>query len=147
MRALKVLVIEDEPTNREVAEVILRSNGHEVVCAENGRLALEVLARRRDFDVILMDVLMPELDGLEATRRIKADPALRRIPVVILSARASGADRAAGRAAGADGYLTKPFRRGDLLASLADILAQAGVLSPDETIAMRESARGTKPRR
>ena len=146
MRALKVLVIEDEPTNREVAEVILRSNGHEVVCVENGRLALDLLAARSDFDVILMDVLMPEMDGLTATRRIKADPALRRIPIVVLSARASGADRAAGLAAGADGYLTKPFRRGDLLASLADILAREGVLSPDESIAMRESARVARPR-
>ena len=147
MRALKILVVEDEPTNREVAEVILRSNGHEVVCVENGQLALDLLARRRDFDVLLMDVLMPEMDGLEATRRIKADPALRHLPVVILSARASGADRAAGRAAGADGYLTKPFRRGDLLSALAEILAALGVISADESIAVKDSLRVGRPRR
>lgn len=147
MRALKVLVVEDEPTNREVAEVILRSNGHEVVSVDNGRAALVLLADRADFDLILMDVLMPEMDGLTATRAIKADPELARIPLVVLSARASGSDRAAGLDAGADGYLTKPFKRGDLLTALADILVRQGVLSPDELIEMKESLRVARPPR
>lgn len=147
MRALKVLVVEDEPTNREVAEVILRSNGHEVVSVENGRVALSLLETRRDFDLILMDVLMPELDGLAATRLIRADSALGHIPIVVLSARASGSDRSAGLAAGADGYLTKPFKRGDLLAALADILGRKGVLSADESIEMKESLRVARPPR
>ena len=147
MRALNVLVVEDEPTNREVAEVILRSNGHRVVSVENGREALALLATRRDFDLILMDVLMPEMDGLTTTRAIKADPALAAIPLVVLSARASGSDRAAGLEAGADGYLTKPFKRGDLLTALADILVREGRMSADELIEMKESLRVARPPR
>ncbi|MEB3329479.1 MAG: response regulator [Candidatus Sericytochromatia bacterium] len=134
MDPLHVLVVEDEPTNQEVAALILRSGGHRVTTCSSGQEALALLAGDAAVDVILMDLLMPELDGLTVTRALKADPRLAAIPVLIVSARASASDRALGLAAGAEGYLTKPFRRSELLAALAGVMGhsrEAGALPAD----------------
>jgi CheY-like chemotaxis protein len=125
MHPLHVLVVEDEPTNREVAAVILRSGGHHVTSCSSGREALALLAGGAAVDAIVMDLLMPELDGITLTRTLKADPRLAAIPVLIVSARASASDRALGLAAGAEGYLTKPFRRSELLGALAEVMARS----------------------
>lgn len=127
MMPLKILVVEDEPTNAEILSILLTREGHQVVTASDGPSGV-TLALEEKPDLIFMDVLMPgEFDGLEATRRLKAEPGFRGL-IVCQSARASGADQQEGLVSGADGYLTKPFKRQDVLAVIeqfADRLAIA----------------------
>jgi len=108
MRIESVLFAEDDPHIRRVSEIALRRAGFEVVSVSDGAEALQMLEDRL-FDLVLLDGMMPKIDGLEVCRRIKADPRTARVPVVLLSARSQGADEAAGRAAGAAGYIRKPF--------------------------------------
>ena len=121
--ATRVLIVEDNPLNRELAEAILELAGYEVVSAGDGEAALAT-ARATRPDLILMDVELPRLDGLEATRRLKADPTTRRIPVVALTAYAMAGDEERARAAGCDGYVTKPINRPALLAAVTQALAE-----------------------
>ncbi|HEY7980717.1 MAG TPA: response regulator [Candidatus Eremiobacteraceae bacterium] len=103
------MVVEDEPDVLGVIDLSLRLLGKlDVVAVANFAEALEAIGRRRP-DVILLDRMLPDLDGLEGCRRLKADPDSSTIPIVFLSARSDPADVKAGLAAGADGYLTKPF--------------------------------------
>jgi Response regulators consisting of a CheY-like receiver domain and a winged-helix DNA-binding domain len=107
--AQKILVVEDEMTNREVAEVILRNQGFDVIVANNGQEGIE-RARAEMPDLIVMDILMPVLDGLSASRELKADPKTCHIPILVVTAKASNSDRNAAEAAGCDGFLSKPYR-------------------------------------
>ena len=103
-----VLLVEDSPANRAVALALLEREGYEVVVAENGREALE-RAAERPFALILMDLAMPEMDGLEATRRIRAESGPnRRSPIVAMTANAFAEDRERCLAAGMDDFSTKP---------------------------------------
>lgn len=113
----RILVVEDHPANLKLARLILQSAGHEVLSAET---ALEgiALATQQHPQVILMDVQMPGVDGLEATRRLKGASATSAIPVVALTASAMPGDEARIRQAGCDDYLTKPFRREQLLSTI-----------------------------
>jgi two-component system sensor histidine kinase/response regulator len=122
-RRLRVLLAEDHPINQKVATRMLESQGHEVTIAANGRLALEDLASSGPFDLILMDVQMPEMDGFEATAAIRSGerPGGVRMPVVALTAHAMTGDRERCLAAGFDDYLAKPIHA----AALADVLARA----------------------
>ncbi|MDF2689903.1 MAG: response regulator [Microvirga sp.] len=112
--AQKILVVEDEMTNREVAEVILRSQGYDVIVAGNGQEGIES-ARAELPDLIVMDILMPVLDGLSASRELKSDPLTAHIPILVVTAKASNSDRNAAEAAGCDGFLSKPYRNKVLL--------------------------------
>lgn len=115
---MKILVVDDEPTNAEILSLLLTREGHQVTIASDGPSGVEA-ALRLNPDMVFMDVLMPgDFDGLEAIRRIKADPAFTGI-VICQSARASGADQEEGLVSGADGYLTKPFKRRDVLELIA----------------------------
>jgi CheY-like chemotaxis protein len=137
MRKLNVLVVEDEPANQEVVEIILASAGHTVVCVSNGQAALDLLAGDHPpFDVVLMDILMPVLDGLATTQRLRASTATGDLPIMCVSARASGSDQAAGKRAGCDMYMTKPYKRRDLLKALHTLLVSKGVIGPDESIGL-----------
>jgi CheY-like chemotaxis protein len=118
----RVLVVEDNPVNRRLVVVLLERAGYEVITAENGAEALERLAAET-VHVVLMDVQMPVLDGLEATRRIRATPALAPLPVVALTAHALASDRHACLAAGMNDYLSKPVDRDALLAVVSHWLA------------------------
>ncbi len=122
-RPLSVLLVEDHPVNRKLALRMLERWGHRATTAGNGREALAAFAPGR-FDVILMDIQMPEMDGLEATRRIRererelgVDP----VPIVALTAHAMQEDRDACLAAGADAYLSKPFRPAELFRVLEEM--------------------------
>jgi signal transduction histidine kinase/ActR/RegA family two-component response regulator len=114
-RCAKVLLAEDNAVNRKLVERILSQAGHRVMAAENGRIALEKLAAQ-EFDLVLMDIQMPEMDGLEATRRIRESElgTGRRIPIVALTAHAMGGDRERFLSQGMDEYLSKPLRARDL---------------------------------
>jgi CheY-like chemotaxis protein/HPt (histidine-containing phosphotransfer) domain-containing protein len=113
---LRVLLAEDNPVNSIVATRTLEKRGHRVTLVSNGAAAVEAFKDER-FDVILMDVQMPEMDGLEATKRIREVErgALRRIPIIALTAHALKGDRERCLAAGMDDYMTKPFRAADLI--------------------------------
>ena len=120
-RKLRILLAEDNEVNQKVGKLMLAKIGHQVDIAENGRDALEAV-RRTFYDVVLMDIHMPVMDGLEATRRIRADQASDRQPhIIALTASVTKEDRAACAAAGMDGYLPKPVRAADLAAALAAI--------------------------
>ncbi|WP_157315153.1 ATP-binding protein [Chitinibacter sp. GC72] len=114
---LRILLAEDNPTNRLVATRILLAAGHHVICAENGEQVLG-LAQSQQFDLILMDIQMPVMDGLEATRQIRAQQSQRAIPIIALTANAMDADRDACFAAGMDGFITKPVRPEQLAAAI-----------------------------
>ena len=117
---MKVLVVEDHPVNRMILEAWMGSTGRRTTTAENGQEAVDI-ARHQAFDLIIMDVNMPIMDGLTATRLIREGGVNAETPIVVLSASARNEDHEAGMAAGADAYLNKPidFR------SLASLMAQA----------------------
>jgi signal transduction histidine kinase/DNA-binding response OmpR family regulator len=114
-RPLDILLVEDNEINRRVAKSLLERDGHRITSAPNGRKALE-MARNHPYDLILMDVQMPEMDGFEATAAIRAWELShdRRTPIVALTANAMKGDRELCLNAGMDGYLTKPINMGDL---------------------------------
>jgi signal transduction histidine kinase/CheY-like chemotaxis protein len=118
-RGLRVLLAEDNPVNRKVVICVLEKNGHRVSIACNGRETLDALAAQ-EFDVILMDVQMPEMDGLEATAVIRRDERAcgRHVPIIAMTAHAIKGDREACMACGMDGYLSKPVRADELLDAL-----------------------------
>jgi two-component system response regulator MprA len=120
---MRVLVVEDEPAVRESLERVLRHDGFEVDVAGDGREAIRRLAVVRP-DAVLLDVLLPELDGLEVCRRMRDTG--DRTPVLMLTARDGVGDRVAGLEAGADDYLPKPFALDELLARLRALLRRSG---------------------
>jgi signal transduction histidine kinase/ActR/RegA family two-component response regulator len=124
----RVLVAEDHPTNQKVVELILDSVGVKPVIVENGRLALEALKAER-FDVVLMDMQMPELDGLSATRQLRAwevSEGLARTPVIMLTANALDEHIRAGAEAGADAHLSKPIHAQALIEAILTAMASKG---------------------
>jgi adenylate cyclase len=111
----RILVIEDEPANIQTLSTLLKERGHQISIATNGRQALEVLERIRP-DLILLDIMMPEMDGFETCRRIKASTAWREIPIIFLTAKTDTADIVRGFELGAVDYVAKPFNAHELLA-------------------------------
>jgi two-component system sensor histidine kinase/response regulator len=132
-RPAEILLVEDNRVNQEVATRILRRLGHRVTVANNGAEGLAI-AGSRDFDLILMDMQMPVMDGLEATRAIRrSDGRGRRVPIVAMTANAFTADRAACFDAGMDDFLTKPVDREALAAALDRVFD--GAYGPDRRAA------------
>lgn len=123
---IKILVVEDNALNQEVVVEILQNRGASVTLAENGRVALDKL-EREIFDMVLMDLQMPEMDGYEATRRIKAIPDYRALPVVVMSAAVMPEERARCRFAGADDFVAKPVDPNDLERVLVKWLKHSNV--------------------
>ncbi len=114
LEALRVLLAEDVPTNQLVIRRILEKRGHTVVVAQDGREAVERV-QAEEFDLILMDVQMPEMDGLQATVLIRSMPGLPRVPIIALTAHAMPGDKQRCEAAGMDAYLTKPIDAAELV--------------------------------
>lgn len=111
----KVLVVEDNPANLKLAVLLLESSGHTVVSAVDAEAGL-TLARGEQPDLILMDIQLPGMDGLQATQLLKKDDTTRAIPVIALTALAMKGDEERIRAAGCDDYIAKPLRYKELLA-------------------------------
>ena len=118
-----ILVVEDNPTNMTLAVFLLQSAGHTVLSATDAEAGL-TMARAARPSLILMDIQLPGMDGLEATALLKSDAATRDIPVLALTALAMKGDEERIRAAGCDGYIAKPMRYRDFLATVAGQLAQ-----------------------
>src|SRR5580765_1615896 len=117
----KVLIVEDNPANMTLAIVLLESAGHLVINATNAEAGL-ALARDEQPQLILMDIQLPGMDGLEATRLLKQDDTTRGIPVIALTALAMKGDEERIRAAGCDGYIAKPMAYKDFLSVIAACL-------------------------
>jgi two-component system, cell cycle response regulator DivK len=117
----RILVVEDEEDSRKILRDLLSTAAYEMTEAENGEEALAAVAKQRP-DLILMDIQMPVLDGYEATRRIKADPALKDVPVIAVTSYALSDDEAKARAAGCDDFVPKPFSPRQLLAKIRKLL-------------------------
>lgn len=126
MASRHVLVVDDDPLILEVLRTVLDLEDLEVTTATDGESALALLASRRP-QVVVLDVMMPGMDGLEVCRRIKGDPSTVDLPVVLLTARDRAEDRAAGEAAGCDAYLTKPFSPLHLIEVIGEVEASPPV--------------------
>jgi CheY-like chemotaxis protein/HPt (histidine-containing phosphotransfer) domain-containing protein len=114
---MKVLLVEDHAINQKLAITLLERWGHHVAVAENGQIAVDKVAQE-SFDVILMDMMMPVMDGLEATRRIRASEGARRTPIIAMTANAMESDRERCLEAGMDDYISKPIKAQELQAML-----------------------------
>jgi two-component system cell cycle response regulator DivK len=118
----RILVVEDNPANMKLAKFILEKVGHSVLSAADAEAGL-TMARAECPDLILMDIQLPGMDGLQATELLKRDEATRAIPVIALTALAMKGDEERIRAAGCDGYIAKPIRYQEFLATIAAQLA------------------------
>ena len=120
---MRVLLADDHPTNRKVVEIMLADTGVDLVCVADGQQAVEQFVAG-GFDVVLMDMQMPVMDGLTAVRKIRAMESGERIPILMLTANVFPEHVAAGKAAGADGHLAKPITAPALLAALTHVAWQ-----------------------
>jgi two-component system cell cycle response regulator DivK len=117
----RILVVEDQEDNRQIIRDLLSATDYEVMEAESGEQGLESVAKQRP-NLILMDIQLPGMDGYEATRRIKADPALRSIPIIAVTSYALNGEEQKARAAGCDAYVPKPYSPRQLLAKIRQYL-------------------------
>jgi two-component system, cell cycle response regulator DivK len=113
----RILVVEDQEDNRQILRDLLTSVGFQLLEAEDGAEGVAAAEAQRP-DLILMDIQMPIMDGYEATRRLKANPALSAIPVIVVTSYALSGDEEKARAAGCDDYVTKPYSPRQLLAKI-----------------------------
>ncbi len=116
-----ILVVEDQEDNRQILRDLLGNAGYAMQEAENGQDALAAVAKQRP-DLILMDIQLPILDGYEATRRLKANPDTKAIPIIVVTSYALSGDESKARASGCDAYVTKPYSPRALLAKIKEFL-------------------------
>jgi two-component system, cell cycle response regulator DivK len=117
-----ILVVEDQEDNRQILRDLLGNAGYQLVEARNGEEAIAAVATQR-FDLILMDIQLPVMDGYEATRRIRSNPELNSIPIIAVTSYALTGDEAKALAAGCNAYITKPYSPRALLAKVREHLA------------------------
>jgi len=117
----RILVVEDQDDNRRILRDLLTASGYELIEAVDGEQGL-TLAQREHPDLILMDIQLPGIDGYEVTRRIRANQALSKIPIIAVTSYALSGDDQKAFAAGCDAYVTKPFSPRELLAKIKDYL-------------------------
>ena len=129
---MRILVIDDDPGVRMLCKIAFRAEGDQIIGAASGREGLEILAAER-VDAVILDVMLPSIDGLEIMRRIREDGRWSDLPVVLLSVRVGIQDQIDGWRAGADEYLTKPFSPSALAARVYEICR----LGPDDRADIR----------
>lgn len=123
MAKQKILIVEDEESLLKLESILLTSKGYDVRGVSNGREALEAIAEEKP-DLVLLDIMLPEIDGFEVCQRIKDDPETKAIPVVMLTAKKSREDMARGEKVGADWYITKPFKSVMVIETIQRFLAK-----------------------
>ena len=121
MKRNKILIVEDEESLLKLESILLTSKGYDVAGVMDGRSALEYVAATPP-DLVLLDVMLPEIDGFEVCSRLKSNPATARIPVVLLTAKKNGQDFQRGRDASADAYITKPFKSVKVIETIQNLL-------------------------
>jgi DNA-binding response OmpR family regulator len=127
-----ILVVEDDDTLRETIAYNLQEEGYSVLSAEDGERGLELIRARKP-DLIVLDIMLPRLDGLAVTRMVRKDSETAHIPIIMLTARGTQGDKMVGLDSGADDYITKPFGLGEFLARIRAVLRRAS--GPDAPIA------------
>ncbi len=147
--AATILVVDDEPANRELMVELLEPQGYKIVTADDGQAALDEFARTQP-DLVLLDIMMPRVDGVEVCRRLKGNPESRLTPIVLVTALSAKEDRVRGIEAGADDFLNKPVDRIELLArvrSLLNLKAHTDELERAESVlfALARSIEGKDP--
>jgi len=125
MQKKRILIIEDEESLLKLETILLTVNGYEVSNASTGMDALEKLSCEQ-FDLVLLDIMLPDIDGYEICSRIKEDPRHAGIPVVMLTGRKSCVDQERGASCGADAYLTKPFKSAMIIEAIERLLPGSG---------------------
>ena len=124
MKKGTILVIDDEKDLIELVRYNLEKEGFDVIAANDGQCGLEVVKRHRP-DLVVLDLMMPGLDGLQVCQRLRSDPRSGRIPVIMLTAKATEADRVVGLELGADDYITKPFSPREVVARVKAVLRRS----------------------
>jgi twitching motility two-component system response regulator PilG len=119
----KILVVEDEESLLKLESILLTSKGYDVRGVPNGQAALDAIAEEKP-DLVLLDIMLPEIDGFEVCRRIKSDVATRDIPVIMLTAKKTRDDMARGEKVGADWYITKPFKSAMVIETIQRFLVK-----------------------
>ena len=119
----RILVVDDSPTQLVNLVKILESHGHKAITADNGMKGVE-MAEKEQPDLVLMDVVMPELNGFQATRKITKNPKTEHIPVILVTTKDQETDKVWGERQGASGYITKPPNEQELLAKINELLAR-----------------------
>lgn len=131
--ANKILVVDDEEYIVELLEINLKQHGYETICAYSGMEALEQAHKTRP-DLILLDIMMPGMDGLETCRKLREDRELKKIPIIMLSAKSEETDKVIGLGVGADDYITKPFGIRELLARIKVALRRLEQNMPEDNL-------------
>ena len=134
---VKILVVDDEPETVELVEFNLAQAGYDVATARDGAEALES-ARRLQPQLIILDVMMPEMDGMEVCRLLRRDPATSAIPIIMLTAKASEADRILGLELGADDYVVKPFSPRELVLRTQKLIERGNTADATEKLVFGE---------
>ena len=117
----RIITVDDTATMRKMVSFTLKGAGHEVMEASDGREALNAL-KKSSVDLVITDISMPNMDGIELTRQLRALPAFARTPIILLTTESEPAKRTQGRKAGANGWIVKPFSQEQLLAVVARLL-------------------------
>jgi twitching motility two-component system response regulator PilG len=123
MEQIKILIVEDEESLLKLESILLTTRGYKVTGVTDGVAALKEIEKNRPH-LVLLDIMMPGIDGFEVCRRIKENSATKSIPVVMLTAKKSSADQARGVEVGADAYVTKPFKSGKIIEIVEGLLAK-----------------------
>src|SRR5215813_12942384 len=133
----RILVVDDQPDNRQIIRDMLAPTDYEITEAENGELALAAVAKQRP-DLILMDIQLPIMDGYTATSRIKSDPKLRSIPIIAVTSYVLSGEEKKARAAGCDDYVPKPFSPRQLLAKISNTSPKPGSFAVERHMRRRQ---------
>ena len=131
MESLKILVVDDESRMRKLVKDFLSKKGFEVIEAENGEQAVDIFFATKDIALILLDVMMPKMDGWEVCREIRK---MSQVPIIMLTAKSDEKDELLGFELGVDEYITKPFSPKILVARVEAILRRSNVIGPDDVI-------------
>jgi DNA-binding response OmpR family regulator len=122
MTAKRILIVDDEPNIVISLDYLMKREGYEVAVAEDGEAALEAVARSLP-DLVILDVMLPRMNGFDVCRRLRADPRWKDLKILMLTARGRETEVAKGLGAGANAYVTKPFSTRDLVAQVKEMLA------------------------
>ncbi len=121
MEPSRILIVEDEESLLKLESILLTTRGYKVTGVSDGLAALKEIEQNKP-DLILLDIMMPGIDGFEVCRRVKADPDTKDIPIIMLTAKKTSSDQARGIEVGADAYLTKPFKSGKIIETIQGLL-------------------------